>query len=264
MTPILAVTSIWGFAQFIVVLAIVGVVLGAIFSPAFRRTLNIFGNKANRSMTSAIDRELAAIREQEAIVGSASLKASDLRGKLNSARNTQTEAGNAVTAAKADLKLAKDMATKKLKAAKPEISDADLAAALSADPIVLGQAQVLKNKLTAKTTQDGVVATLEKTVTLTRQAVDDAKQKITDLQLNAQSDEAKAAAATVLTEAASVLTSFGGLNSAGAAAEKAHKEVDEQFEKANARLEDAQGNQAQRDFDAAKRNASLTDLINGG
>jgi hypothetical protein len=262
MTPILATVSMWGFAQFAVVLAIVGVVAGAIFSSTFRSTLKIWFSKGNARATSAIDRELQAIRDQEAIVNGAALKASDLRGKLNSARNTQKAADAAVDSAKSDLKLAKTMATTRIKATNAGISDTDLNAALASDAIVLGQAQNLKNKLTSQATHNGVVTTLEKTVNMTRQAVDDAKAKVVELQLTAQSDQAKAAAALVITDAAEVLGSFKGLDSVGAVADKAHKEVDEQFEAANARLEDAQGPQAQRDFDAAKRAAGLGDLIN--
>ena len=245
--------TLYSLSALVLGLGIVGVIIGAIVSPDFRRNLGILFGKGNAKLTTAVERELALIAEQEAIVAKASRKASDLRGTLNNERNKLTAANSAVDTANADLDLAISMA----KGKKADITDAEL----EADPIVAQQATNVQTATTERDIQAQTVASIESTVAITKQAVADAQAKLKERQLTVKSHEAKAKATGALRGAADVVDSFKGMNSTGAKIAKEGDKVNEEFEQAKAGLEDAQGPQAQRDFEAAKRSAGLGSII---
>lgn len=247
--------TIFGFLTVLVGLAIAGTILGAIFSADFRRNLGILFGKGNNKLTTAVERELALIAEQEAVVEKAKRQASDIRGTLNNERNKLTAANGALDQANKDLDLAISMAKQK----KADITDAEL----EADPIVAQQATNVQNLTNERDIQASTVASIEGTVDVTKRAVADAQAKLKDLQLTVKSHEAKAKATTALQGAASVVDSMKGMGSAGAKIAKEGDKVNEEFEQAKARLEDAQGPQAQRDFEAAKRAQGLGSIIKG-
>jgi len=247
--------TLYSLIALLIGLGIAGVIIGAIVSPDFRRNLGILFGKGNSKLTSPVDRELALIAEQEAIVAKASRKASDLRGTLNNERNKLTAANATLDQANKDLDLAISMA----KAKKANITDAEL----EADPIVAQQATNVQNATGERDIQAQTVSSIESTVTVTKQAVTDAQAKLKELQLTVKSHEAKAKATSALRGAADVVDSFKGMNSTGAKIAKEGDKVNEEFEQAKAGLEDAQGPQAQRDFEAAKRNAGLGSIIKG-
>ncbi len=145
------------------------------------------------------------------------------------------------------------------KSKKADITDAEL----EADPIVAQQATNVQTATNERDIQATTVASIENTVTVTKQAVSDAQAKLKELQLTVKSHEAKAKATGALRGAADVVDSFKGMNSTGAKIAKEGDKVNEEFEQAKAQLEDAQGPQAQRDFEAAKRNAGLGSIIKG-
>jgi len=245
--------TLFGFLTFLVVLAIVGVVVAAIASPKFRLNLKILFGKGNNKLTTPIERELALIEEQEKIVANGRRQASDLRGTLNNERNKLKAADDAVTAAQADLDLAIQMARRN----NPNITDEQL----EQDPVVLEQASNVQAKTTERDIQAQTVASIENTVKQTKDAVAAAQDKLRELQLTVKSHEAKAKATTAINGATDVLESFKGMNSVGAQIAREGDKINEQFEQANARLEDAQGSQAQRDFEKAKRQAGLGSII---
>lgn len=247
--------TLYGLIALLIGLAIVGVGIGAIVSADFRRNLGILFGKGNNKLTTAVERELALIAEQEAIVAKASRKASDLRGTLNNERNKLTAANTAVDNANKDLDLAISMA----KGKKADITDAEL----EADPMVAQQAQNVQSATTERDIQAQTVSSIEGTVATTKQAVADAQAKLKELQLTVKSHEAKAKATGALRGAADVIDSFKGMNSTGAKIAKEGDKVNEEFEQAKANLEDAQGPQAQRDFEAAKRAQGLGSIIKG-
>lgn len=247
--------TLYGLIALVIGLGIAGVIIGAIVSPDFRRNLGILFGKGNNKLTTAVERELALIAEQESIVAKASRKASDLRGTLNNERNKLTAANAAVDTANADLDLAISMA----KGKKADITDAEL----EADPIVAQQATNVQTTTSERDIQAQTVASIESTVAVTKQAVSDAQAKLKELQLTVKSHEAKAKATSALRGAADVVDSFKGMNSTGAKIAREGDKVNEEFEQAKAGLEDAQGPQAQRDFEAAKRNAGLGSIIKG-
>lgn len=247
--------TIFSFILTIGAVALVGIAVAAAFSASFRRNLGILFGKANGKLTTPIERELALIAEQEAIVTKASREASNLRGTLNNERTKLTAANAAVDEANKDLDLAISMARGK----KADITDAEL----EADPIVAQQAINVQNKTTEASIQAQTVASIESTVAVTKQAVEDAKAKLTELTLTVKSHEAKAKATGALRGAASVVDSFKGMNSTGSKIAREGDKVNEEFEQAKAGLEDAQGPEAQREFERAKRNQGVGSIIRG-
>ena len=245
--------TLFGFLAFVLVLGIVGVVIGAIVSPKFRLNLSVLWGKGNTNLTTPIDREMALIEKEEKIIADGRRKASDLRGTLNNERAKLTTAEQALVASNADLDLAIGMARKR------GVADADL----QNDTIVAEQAGSVQAKTTERDIQKSTVASIEGTVAQTKQAVEAAAAKLRELQLTVKSHEAKAKATSAIGGATDVLESFKGMNSVGSQIAKEGDKVNEQFEQAKARLEDAQGSQAQRDFEAAKRTSGLGDIIKG-
>jgi chromosome segregation ATPase len=247
--------TIWALIAYVLGAAVVGTLIGCAVSQSFRRNVLILLGKGNNKLTTPIDRELALIAEQEEIVSKASRKASDLRGTLNNERNKLADKERALTAANGDLDLAISMAKGKNAA----ITDEQL----EADPIVQQQAANVQAATSERDIQAQTVASIEQTVAVTKQAVTDAQAKLKELQLTVKSHEAKAKATSALRGAADVVDSFKGMNSTGAKIAREGDKVNEEFEQAKAQLEDAQGPQAQRDFEAAKRAQGLGSIIKG-
>jgi chromosome segregation ATPase len=245
--------TIWALIAYVLGAAVVGTVIGCVVSPAFRRNVLILLGKGNNKLTTPIDRELALIAEQEEIVSKAARKASDLRGTLNNERNKLADKNRALETANGDLDLAISMAKNK----NANITDAEL----EADAMVQQQAANVQAATSERDIQAQTVASIEQTVAVTKQAVADAQAKLKELQLTVKSHEAKAKATSALRGAADVVDSFKGMNSTGAKIAREGDKVNEEFEQAKAQLEDAQGPQAQRDFEAAKRAQGLGSII---
>ena len=244
--------TLFGFLALVLGLGIAGVIAGAIFSPKFRRNLNIWGDKVNDGMNSDIDHEVKLIEKQEAIVADGRRKASDLRGTLNNERTKLAAANTAVTEATNDLKLAIEMAKGRGLTTNEQ---------LEADPIVSEQAAKVEAANTERDILAGSVASIEGTVKTTKDAVEAAQAELRRLQLTVKSHAAKAKATDAVNGAANVIDSFKGMNSTGSEIAKYGDRINEKHEQAKARLEDAQGSEAQREFEKAKRQRGLGGII---
>jgi len=226
-------------------IALVGI--GLVVPNPFRDKLRLFlGIKVGNALkVDPVDEELALIAKEEKIISDGRLKASQLKGTLNNEKNK-------LTAAQGDLKSATDdynLAASMKDAGKP-----------GADEMVATQLQNVASKQSEVDDQTKIVADLQGTVDATYSAVTAAQQKLTTMQSTAKSHAARAKAAQVATSAASVLESFKGMNSVGAKIAKAGDKVNEQYEQAKARLDDARGTQAEQDFEKAKAGQGLSDL----
>lgn len=216
---------------------------------SWKQTIKIWNKKALDKATTPAEREQELVDEQVQIVADADTKAANLKGQLQHAKNQLGEAQTKLAAAVKDAKLAKAY-----RDAHPD--DANALAILNQ------QALNVKNAQSQIATQEGVIAQLEKAVQTTQEAVAAAHQKLLELQATVQSDVAKAAAASAVGDAAKVVGSFGDLNNVGSQLQSEHDRIDTDLEQASARLDAAQGPQAQRDFDKMKQQSELDDIIN--
>jgi len=215
------------------------IVGGMIIPNPFRDKLRmIVGIKINDALkVDPIKEELALIEKEATIVANGQRKASELKGTLNNEKNKLSQVESELTSATSDYNLAASMKD----AGKP-----------GADEMVAAQLANVSAKEQERDAQKQVVTDIQSTVDATYDAVAQAKTKLAELQRTAKSHEARAKATEVSNSAAAVLESYKGMNSVGAKINAAGNKVNEKYEQAKARLDDAKGTPAEQAFEQAK------------
>ncbi|HEY9774284.1 MAG TPA: hypothetical protein V6C81_10835 [Planktothrix sp.] len=229
----------------IIVLIIAFAVAAFLFVPNTVRErvflfMHIGVKKAQNATTTSIERELKLIAGPQKIIQEASEKVQDLQGSLFHERNV--------------LMLREDDLAR---AEETYYKAADEKADQTAIDETLGLVQDKQHEIEI---QQGIVEGLEGAVQASCSAVVKARQELRGLELKVKSDEAKSKATTVSENAAKVIEAARSIGVTGGALQQESDAVHEQYEQARAKLEDAQGTPAEREFKSRKRQEELTAL----
>lgn len=225
---------------------IVVVVVGAAaiipnpFRDTVRDALSVWFGRGSKLGTSEIERAEARVRALEAQIKEDNRKVSDLRGSLNHAKNVLTDRKSDLKKAEADYELAREQ--KLGEQAEQDCLDA------------IGAAEE------AMRAQESVVEDFQKSVDVTRLAVAKAASEVKKLALKVQSKAAKDAATRVMNSASKVLEDTKDIAKATSDIGKDLDAIDEKYEQAKARLEDAQGSETERKLEEARKNKERDEI----
>lgn len=206
-----------------------------------RRTVRTLFKRAHDSATTPIERELELIAGPQKVIDDSLQQVQDLRGSLLHESNVLLQRLD-------ELHLAEDGYFR-------------LTDDAAADPqSINAQLTVVADKEEEVGIQQAVVDGIQTAVSAALGAVEKARKEIRRLELVVKSDEAKAKATTALDNASRVIAAAQAIGVTGSALQRESDTVQEEFEKAKARIEDAQGTAAEREFKARRQQEQLNEV----
>jgi hypothetical protein len=210
------------------------------FRQSVRDTLAILIGKGINSTTTELERAERRVDVLAAQIKENERHASDLRGTLNHEKNHLTDRQNELKTAEADYKLAKEQ---------------KLGEKVENDCIdKIGAAEE------AMHTQEGVVNDIQQSVDATRLAVAKAAGELVKLQNLVKSKAARDVATKAINSASNVLETSKDIAKATSDIGRDLDKIDEQYEQAKTKFEDAQGSETERKLEEAKANKAREDI----
>lgn len=205
------------------------------FWPKFRQMVGIKGNKAVDGMTTAIEKEKHIYQGLVKQVGANRIRVTNITGdyrhEVNQLGSLQTAAGKA----QADYDLACDHNMPKA------VQDEKFSDFQEANKAVEAQRSVVEQ-----------FAAAEKAP---RRPLEDSVKALKKIETQISSDEAKAELKGVYEGAAAAIEAASSVDSAFSELKQSSEQVDRELERAKARLEGAQGNDADREFEELSEQA---------